>query len=224
LGRYRYKDAPPSAKILPLIPVDGRPIALKKLRETAIERLKMSPPTINAALNSLEHMGSVSRNVDSSAHPPRIYYSRSAVGLSKKPTVTQWFEHRFGLVEAGLLIALQDIARNPRRQFEEIDAFKSVTEDGQQVSSIFELLVLRYPWNIVTEFQNFLASDQVTTVDRGAAIEIIEAMLRRLLSRYPMTSKGPHETASQLQRRIQDAIRTQRHRVSGEGAHRLAET
>ena len=113
-------------------------------------------------LRHLEETKLITREVDTSAHPPRIHYKRRINVPPGQFVFDNWFRGECGVIRGGLLIALAQIAEHPELPLEKLDALKRTPqEDGTTSSSNFESLVLEYPWQILTEFQRTMQSSKV---------------------------------------------------------------
>lgn len=161
-GRYSDLERPPSAKVMSLLPPDGSQVALTELRQVATKRLHMSPSTLTKELRDLEETKLITREVDVSAHPPRIHYKRRINVPPGQFVFDDWFRGGWGLIRGVLLVALEEIAEDPKVPLEKLYTLTRVTEeDGTTTSSNFETFVLERPWHILTEFQRIMQSSRV---------------------------------------------------------------
>jgi hypothetical protein len=145
-----------------LLPPDGSQVALTELRQAATKRLHMSPSTLTKELRHLEETKLITREVDASAHPTRIHYKRRINVPAGQFVFDDWFRGGFGLIRGVLLVALAEIAEDPKRPLEKLYTLTRVAqEDGTIASSNFESFVLERPWHILTEFQRIMQSSKV---------------------------------------------------------------
>jgi hypothetical protein len=191
LARPKYNEPPATTRTMRFIFLDGQATPLKVIRQKARED-HMSPTTMNFSLKSLEHSGQVDRTVDSSTRPPSVYYKRTASSTSQRgKTFADWFDQRLVVIRGIILAALREIAENPQTPIDKLHIMASKEIDGQPAPSAFELLATRWPWNIVTDFQDMVRSGRVKDLEKTKTQ--IESMIERELpTKRTATSRHQH--------------------------------
>jgi len=152
LARPKYRETPRSARILSRVPDDGTKIALMDLRQECLERLHMSPSTVNKELKAMEGR-LVERIVNASTRPPRIFYKRIVTTRPGKVEFDKWFAPRMMLLRLAALDAMEEILKSPNAELEEAVG-----------STMFNAIFSAGVWNFLEDFQTLVRSKRITDV------------------------------------------------------------
>ena len=110
----------PEPKIMNMIPEDGTPIPLTKIRGIATGKdYRMSASTLTKSLRRLVQAGKLKRTVDASGGRPRYLYGRTLIPPPGKVSFDDWFEPRLLMLKLMLMDGMSEILAHPHKDLDQ---------------------------------------------------------------------------------------------------------
>jgi hypothetical protein len=110
----------PDLKIMEMIPADGTPIALAKIRKKATGiPYRMSASTLTNCLKELTEAGKLRRAVDASGGRPHYVYNRTLVPPAGKVVFDDWFKPRLLLLKLMIQDTMSWIIAHPHADLDQ---------------------------------------------------------------------------------------------------------